>query len=596
MYAIVDFVTKAPVQTNDFVFTGEANPWEVQMDLEQVKRQLNLDYFKLAPPCLAKYLPFMPIDSAADFISLQEGATPLLKSRTLGPELGIDLYFKVEGKNPTGSFKDRGSAVDISVAKAMGAKGVILASTGNMAASCCAYAAAAGLPCYVLVPEGVSTNKMAQAISYGGRVVQVKGDYNDAARLSEAIAREQGFFLAGDYAFRVEGQKTAAFELADQMAFHLPDCVILPIGCGTNMAAYHKGFAEYQTLGLTDRIPELWGVQASGAAPVTCNKSFQHANTLASAICVADPLDGAKAHHAIDHTHGMGVTVTDEALLAAQYQLAHREGLFVESASAATFASVLQQADRLQGKKVVCVLTGDGLKDSHVVMRSALKPPSINATTEAFNTLADQHYFDGNTMVFADRSQLLFEQAPSFEQVKQQAETLFNTQYNDTNVQQVQDHIGAILAKGKHITLADFQDVVQDMQQALATVHRHVHVEDFTVTTGKDKSARASVTVNVEGETHQADAIAAGPVDAVVNALCQACHKQLTFTLTDYHVEIRSQGVDALVYVALSLQADGHKSQGCATSPDIIQASIEAFEAAYRALPKTESRTPPCAA
>src|SRR3989338_8087777 len=197
MYKLIDFQTKKAVTPKNLVFTGPNGPWEVVMDLAMIQSKLNLDYFKQAPPCLAKYLPLLPIKDHTQFVSLKEMATPLVKAKSLTKKFGIDLYFKLESKNPTGSFKDRGSAVDLTVAKEMGAKGIVLASTGNMAASCSCYAAQAKLPCFVFVPEGVPMAKLAQVIAFGGHIVQVKGSYNDAAKLAEAVAVEKGFYLAG---------------------------------------------------------------------------------------------------------------------------------------------------------------------------------------------------------------------------------------------------------------------------------------------------------------------------------------------------------------------------------------------------------------
>ncbi len=394
MYQLVDFVTKKSVLPHNMVFTGENSPWEVQMDLGKIKDELYINYFKTIPPSLSKYLSLMPIQTGSNFVSLSETATPLVKSKVLGPELGIDLYFKVEGKNPTGSFKDRGSAVDISVAKEMGAKAVILASTGNMAASCACYAAAAHLPCYILVPEGVPMGKLAQVIAFGGHIVQVQGGYNEAAYLAEKIADRMGFYLAGDYAFRVEGQKTAAFEVVEQLFFQSPDLVIVPIGCGTNLAAYAKGFDEYRSLGLISSVPALMGVQAQGAAAVV--NSFENhqntitalneINTVASAIAVSHPIDGVKALEAIYSTKGRAVSVSDQDMLQARYRLSSEEGLFVESASAATIAALFKTAaaGQLEAKKIVCVLTGDGLKDANVLLQSFEKTPTIEPSEDAF--------------------------------------------------------------------------------------------------------------------------------------------------------------------------------------------------------------------
>ncbi|MFI4955044.1 MAG: threonine synthase, partial [Gammaproteobacteria bacterium] len=398
MYQLIDFATKQPVKSDNFVFTGDNSPWEVVMDMDAIKAKINLDYFKIAPPGVAKYLPLMPIKEIAEFVSLRETATPLIKSKVLGEQLNIDLYFKVEGKNPTGSFKDRGSSVDISIAKELGAPSIILASTGNMAASCACYAAMAKIPCFILVPEGVSVSKMAQVIAYGGRIVQIKGTYNDAATLAHNIAAKMGFYLAGDYAYRVEGQKTAAFEIIDQMFFQVPDLVVIPIGCGTNITAYAKGFAEYQQLGLIDRLPQLVGVEAEGAAAVVNSfvknshtiEPLASADTLASAIAVPNPIDGIKALDAIYSTHGFAAAVSDQDMLQAQHLLSTEEGLFVESASAATFAALAQavRAGKIPaGKKVVCILTGDGLKDAHVVLKAAIKPATIYPSEKEFELL-----------------------------------------------------------------------------------------------------------------------------------------------------------------------------------------------------------------
>ncbi|MCB0340338.1 MAG: threonine synthase, partial [Bdellovibrionales bacterium] len=303
MYYLADYVTKSEVKSENFVFTGANHPWEVIMDLDRIRSMINVEYFRKSPPFVSKYLPFLPVKNYSNFVSLQEGATPLIRSKVIGKRLGLDLYFKIESKSPTGSFKDRGSAVEVSVAKEMGAKGIAVASTGNMAASCACYAAAAGIPCFVFVPEDVPQSKLAQVIAFGGRIVQVKGSYNDAATLAHQAAEKLGFYLAGDYAFRVEGAKTAAFELIDQFYFQVPDAVLIPMGCGTNLAAYHKGFREFLSLGYIDRLPQLVGVQATGASAIVNSfhkgtntiDALGEVNTIASAIAVPNPLDGTKA-------------------------------------------------------------------------------------------------------------------------------------------------------------------------------------------------------------------------------------------------------------------------------------------------------------
>lgn len=400
MYKLIDYVTKDEVNTNNLVFTGNDHPWEVLLDFKSIAATFNKDYFISATPRLLKYLPLMPIQNPAAFVSLNEFATPLIRSRNLEKKLNLKLYFKVEGKNPTGSFKDRGSALEISLAKEFGAKAIILASTGNMAASCACYAAIAKIPCYVVVPENVSLSKMAQVISFGGNIIQVKDDYNDAAKLAYEVATQQGFYLAGDYAFRVEGQKTAAFELLDQLSLQVPDSIVIPMGCGTNIAAYAKGFSEYQQLGFINKSAKLIGVQAKGAAAIV--QSFQNpdeskvklnsCNTIASAIAVASPVDSLKALAAIKNTGGEAFAVSDEEILAAQYVLAKEEGLFVETAAAATIAYLLKQAEikPFEGETIVCILSGEGLKDPQAILNFAMKPELIDPSVAEFQKLYEK--------------------------------------------------------------------------------------------------------------------------------------------------------------------------------------------------------------
>lgn len=410
MFHIIDFKTKQPVKPKDFIFIGEQNePWEVRVNIEAIKEKINFDYYKKSPPMLIKYLPFLPIQDYSQFVTLSEGATPLLKSRSIGKKLGAKLYFKYEAVNPTGSFKDRGSAIEVTVAKELGAKAIVVASTGNMAASCSCYAAAADIPCFVFVPEGTPVAKLAQVISYGGKIVQVKGKYSDAARIAKEIARKLGFYLAGDYAFRTEGQKTGAYEVIDQMFYHVPDMVIVPMGVGTNIAAYGKGFREYKELDFIDRIPQIIGVEAEGANAIvqsfmkktTDIKPLETVNTIASAIAVDYPWDGIKALDVIQTSGGEAVSVSDTAIVEAQYMLAKEEGLFVESSAASSLSALFEIAKKqdIQGKKIVCVLTGNGLKDPMPIIKAALKPPTINPDAHSFLELYNNKFFDRDNIV-----------------------------------------------------------------------------------------------------------------------------------------------------------------------------------------------------
>lgn len=593
MYYLRDFVTKETVNPTNMVFTGETTPWEVVMDLEEIKSKINLDYFRQSPPNLLKYLPLLPIEKQTEFVTLRESVTPLVKSRKLGKEMGVQLLLKLEGKNPTGSFKDRGTAVEISVAKEKGAKAIILASTGNMAASCACYAAAAGIPCFILVPEGVPPGKLSQVLAFGGHIVQVKGTYNDAADLAYKIAVEMGFYLAGDYAFRLEGAKSGAFEVIDQMLFQVPDYIVVPIGCGTNIGGYYKGFMDYYKLGLIDRLPKFIGVQATGAQAVV--NSFEEnrsdiqvlpsINTLASAIAVSNPIDGLKALEAINNTGGYAVSVTDNEILEAQHRMAKADGVFAESSASATVAGVQKLINR--GKieanaKILCILTGDGLKDPQVVLKAAIKPPTIYPKTGEFFDLYQNGFFDGKSMVFVEKSDILFKTEPTKEQIATEIKRLFAADYGEDYLNKIHLSLAKMIHKGKEITIADLQDSIQSVLES--PVHKKpavFSVVDFVVKTEMDKPAIASVKVNIAGAEFTADGEGTGPVDAIIKALTHACKETLTFKLTDYKVEIRGQGTEANVYVEMKLQKGSSNSLGSGTSPDIIQASIEAFTEAY---------------
>ena len=595
MYKLVDFKTKKPVESQNFVFTGQNEPWEVIMDFDEIRSKINVDYFKKAPPFVSKYLPFMPIRNYASFVSLGEGATPLIRSSTIGPELGLDLYFKLESQNPTGSFKDRGSAVEITIAKEFKVKGIVVASTGNMAASCSCYAASAQIPCFVFVPEGTPPSKLAQVISYGGRIVQVKGTYSDAAKLAVKVAEELNFYLAGDYAFRVEGHKTAAFELIDQLFFQVPDMVIVPMGCGTNMASYAKGFRDYKEMGFIDRLPRLVGTQATGACPII--NSFKkgvhdieptgEVKSIASAIAINDPLDGIKALSAMYSTGGDGYAVSDEEMLAAQYRLSREEGLFVETSCASSLAALFQMCAKhnMAGSKVVCVLTGSGLKDPNPILKVAIKPPTIYPEVNEFLSLYNSAFFSGRTISLVDRAAVIFAKEPTLKEVETCVQRHFGTEYGTQYIERITEMVKKFLKKGKPVAFADLQDIVQDAHESLKSQRARVLiVKDFEVTTGHDRKSHAKVQVSLNDELLDAEGEGVGPVDAVISALRMACRKKLEFALSSYKVEIRSQGTDAVVFVELQLRHEGSSSAGGGTSPDIIQASIEAFEAAYNGL------------
>jgi threonine synthase len=328
-----------------------------------------------------KYRELLPLDNDRFLTSLGEGGTGLHHCQRLGKELGLKrLYVKNEGENPTGSFKDRGMTVALSKARELRKRKVVCASTGNTSASLAAYSARAGLDCIVFVPKGkVAAGKMLQVIIHGARIFQVDGDFDQAMELVVKLTEQRtSFYLMNSLnPFRLEGQKTLAFEVFDQLGGTPPDTLVLPVGNGGNISAIWKGFNEFEQLGIADEKPRLIGIQAEAAAPIAKaikkNKETIQAvpnpRTIATAIRIGFPVNWAKVLRAIRESRGTADTVSDREILSAQRALASKEGIFVEPASAASIAGLEKCLDNGgvdRSDLVVCVTTGHGLKDPSV--------------------------------------------------------------------------------------------------------------------------------------------------------------------------------------------------------------------------------------
>ena len=311
-------------------------------------------------------------------VSLGEGNTPLVRSVNLRGAERVELYIKNEGQNPTGSFKDRGLSVAVSNAKVIKARTLICASTGNTSASASAYAARANMNSVVLVPSGkIASGKLMQAVAHGAKVVRVQGNFDDSMKMVLDMVKERKdlYLVNSANPFRIEGQKTAAYEVFWQLG-EVPDYVVLPVGNAGNISAYWKGFAEMLRWGITERAPKMIGVQASGAAPIADAfmksrekiEPLDSPETVASAIRIGNPISWRKAIRAVKESNGLFVTVTDAQIQEAQKELAQGEGLFVEPASAAPVAAMKMMVDGIErGARVVCVATGNGLKDPSAV-------------------------------------------------------------------------------------------------------------------------------------------------------------------------------------------------------------------------------------
>ncbi|MBI4372949.1 MAG: threonine synthase [Candidatus Omnitrophica bacterium] len=339
---------------------------------------------------IERYQEFLPVTAQTPIISLNEGNTPLILSEALAPELGlkdIKIYFKFEGLNPTGSFKDRGMTMAVSKALEAGAKSIMCASTGNTSASAAAFASRCGMKCFVLIPEGkIAKGKLLQAFRYGAKVVIVKGNFDQALELVKEITSRHPIQIVNSVnPFRIEGQKTAAFEICDDLG-DAPDYHAIPVGNAGNITAYWRGYKEYQKVGRSETLPKMLGFQAAGSAPIVLGKVVEKPETIATAIRIGNPASWKGALLAREESGGLIDMVTDEEISWAYRFIAEREGVFAEPASAAAVAGVVKLSKQnyfKKGSKIVCTLTGSGLKDPEFALSFDDKMDAVEPTMKA---------------------------------------------------------------------------------------------------------------------------------------------------------------------------------------------------------------------
>lgn len=336
---------------------------------------------------IEEYKNRLPINSKTPVVTLGEGGTPLVYACTLSEMLNNQVYLKVEGMNPTGSFKDRGMTVAISKAAENGAKAVICASTGNTSASATAYAVKAGMTSAVLIPDGkIAMGKLAQAIVHGAKVLQVQGNFDDCLVLAKDLAENYPVALVNSVnPDRIEGQKTASFEVIDRLG-DAPDIHVLPVGNAGNITAYWKGYVEYKNDSISSKLPQMWGFQAAGASPIVDGKIVEKPETLATAIRIGNPASWQQALTAKEDSKGRIDKVTDEQILSSYHLLAEKEGVFVEPSSAAGVAGLLMLKEKNElpkDKVIVITVTGNGLKDPHWALEGAKDPIKVSVDAKS---------------------------------------------------------------------------------------------------------------------------------------------------------------------------------------------------------------------
>jgi len=332
---------------------------------------------------------YLPVSDATPVVTLNEGNTPLIKADNLAKKIGLDaeIYLKFEGLNPTGSFKDRGMTMAVSKAKEEGSGAIICASTGNTSASAAAYGAKAGLRTFVLIPDGyIALGKLSQAMMYGAEIVAIQGNFDQALEVVIEIAEKYPVTLVNSVnPYRIEGQKTGAFEICNALG-QAPDYHFIPVGNAGNITAYWKGYKEFYEQGKISKKPKMMGFEAEGAAAIVKGERIMNPETIATAIRIGNPASWKQAESARDESNGMINSVTDEEIIKAYQLLASSEGILAEPASAASVAGLIKVKDRIEaGSKIVCILTGNGLKDPD----SAIKYSNVDVkkTTSDINDI-----------------------------------------------------------------------------------------------------------------------------------------------------------------------------------------------------------------
>jgi threonine synthase len=573
---------------------------DIIFDFSDFKENFQIENFRNEDISMKKYIDFFPLNKNSDYISLEEGRTPLVSANNLGKEYGIEsLYIKNEGANPTGVFKDRGSFVEVSKAKELKAKGIVVASTGNMAASVSAYASKSKIPCYVIVPEGTPVGKLSQSIIYGGNVIKIRGTYTDCVALSEKMAKEYNYLLAGDYAFRSEGQKSIAFEIIEQLNWKVPDIVIAPVGCGTNLYGIAKGFFEWKEIGLINKIPKIIGVQPEKAD--TLYSSFYNnedeyrfvkfPKSLCSAVNIGSPLDDMKLLKAIRQSKGEFEIIDDTSVLNAQKKMAKETSIFTEPSGAIPVACLKKLLD--QGKikntdTIVCIATGNGLKDPYSATILFPKLPAINNSLSDLKDFLNSGILDMKTQKHEQK--IIFSTLPSLEEIKGvlKKDFLFNFQKNKDIFKLLINKINYFFERKSQMKESELQVILDEVISEFNVDKKNLlEIIDYKGENFWNKKAKSFVKISFLNREYEACASGTGLVDASIKAIESVLNEVTDFKikLLNYEVKVPSGGIDATVRVKIKCEDYlGRTLNTLGTSSDIVLASLIAYKKAFSIL------------
>jgi len=485
----------------------------------------------------------------------------------LSKTYGAELYAKLEFEHPTGCFKDRGSYIEVQKALELEADAICLASTGNMAASVAAYACYFKIPCYVFVPEQTSEAKLAQATIYDAIIIRVQGDFTTCEALCREFAKSGNYYLAGDYVFREEGQKSFSYELIQQDDKPF-DFVFIPVGCGTNFGAIYKGFREMYDAGTIEKIPKLVAVQPETSSPVVQGIFkrekivLAQSNTMASSVATSNPIDFYKVLRAIDDTGGDALTVTEDEILESLREMATVEGHFTEPACALPLAAFKNNLEKFAGKRSLLVLTGSGLKDTKVVAKHSLTPPVLKPDLDHIQSYIHSGFVEIQQKSFG----------------KSRDNLLANLKLGENQQELYRKHVERINKRGKTLHKNEMQYLQTMVLNEETDLESPVEVLDYKITMRKEELIEAGVMLKINGEEITSREKGVGPIDAIINAIKAESDKILPIEVVNHEVEILSPDTDSLVVVTLTFEKDGQTWRTKGASADTIEAVINAFE------------------
>lgn len=506
-----------------------------------------------------------PLDSLVPE-PLKTKPTALKKLDRLSQTYGADLWAKLEFEHPTGCFKDRGSYIEVQKAMELGADAICLASTGNMAASVAAYSCYFKIPCFVFVPEKTTDAKIAQASIYDANIIRIKGDFSTCEALCREFAKSGNYYLAGDYVFREEGQKSFSYELLEQGGADA-DFIFIPIGCGTNFGAICKGFYELKAAGQIDHIPRMVAIQPEQSSPVVegifkKEKIIKkQVNTMAQSVAASDPVDFYKVLEGIEDTDGLAYTVTEDEILDSLKEMAVEEGHFTEPACALPLAAFKNNSETFAGKKCVFVLTGAGLKDTGVVAKHSLSSPVLSP--------------DLNKVVNYINSGFIEMQKNSWG--KSRDTFMANLKMDEDHKKLYDDYVSSINKKGKTLSNNEIEVLQSLIFNEDLDLEYPVEVLDYKVTMRKHGLVQAAVKLALEGGEVISEAKGVGPIDAILTALKAETDNVFPLQVKNHEVEILSPDTDSLVMVTLTLSNQDQQWVSKGASPDTLEAVIQAF-------------------